>query len=163
MAFDSFIKIGDVKGESGDSKHKDEIEVLSFHFGVMNAGTSGHGSGGGAGKAQLADFSFVKKVDKASPVLFQHCATGQHIKDATFVVRRAGGTQLEYLKIKLTDVLVSSVRPGGSSQGADDVPLEEVALNFTQIHVDYQPQGPDGKAQGGPVHGGWDVKQNVKI
>lgn len=163
MAFDSFIKIGDVKGESGDSKHKEEIEVLSFHFGVTNSGSSSHGSGGGSGKASVSDFSFVKKVDKASPVLFQHCATGQHIKDAMFVVRRAGGAQLEYLKIKLMDVLVSSVRPGGSSQGADDLPLEEVSLNFSQIHVDYQPQGPDGKALGGPVHGGWDVKTNVKV
>lgn len=163
MAFDAFIKIGDVKGESGDSKHKDEIEVLSFHFGVSNAGSSGMGSGGGSGRAQVADFSFVKKVDKSSPVLFQHCATGEHIKSAMFVIRRAGGTQLEYLKIKLADVLVSSVRPGGSSQGSDEVPLEEVSLNFSQIHVDYQAQGPDGKAAGGPVHGGWDVKQNIKV
>jgi type VI secretion system secreted protein Hcp len=163
MAFDAFLKLGDIKGETGDSVHKDEIEVLSFHFGVSNQGSSGAGSGGGSGKCQVQDFSFVKKVDKSSPVLFQHCATGTHVKDAMFVVRKAGGTQLEYLKIKLVDILVSSVRPGGSSQGSEDIPMEEVSLNFTQIQIDYQPQGPDGKALGGPIHGGWDVKKSVKV
>jgi type VI secretion system secreted protein Hcp len=163
MAFDAFLKLGDIKGESADSKHKEEIEVLSFSFGVMNTGSSGMGSGGGSGRADLTDFSIVKKVDKSSPVLFQHCATGTHIKEATFVVRRAGGDQLEYLKIKLADILVSSVRPGGSSSGADSIPIEEVALNFTQIKIEYQPQGADGKAQGGPISGGWDVKKNTKV
>jgi type VI secretion system secreted protein Hcp len=162
MAFDSFLKLGDIKGEASDSKHKDEIEVYSFHWGVTNTGMGAHGGGGGSGKCQVADFSFVHKVDKSSPVLFQKCATGEHIKDALFVVRKAGGTQVEYLKYKFTDILVSSVRPGGSAQGADDVPLEEVSLNFGKCELDYQPQGADGKPAGGPIHGGWDLKQNVK-
>ena len=34
MASDIFAKIGDIKGESLDDKHKDEIEVLSFSWGV---------------------------------------------------------------------------------------------------------------------------------
>src|SRR5688500_16452106 len=108
MAFGSFLKLGDVKGEAQDSKHKDEIEVYSFHWGVTNAGMGGQGMGGGAGKAQIEDFSFIHRVDKASPVLFQRCATGEHIKDALFTVRKSGGDKLEYLKIKFTDVLVSS-------------------------------------------------------
>ena len=36
MAADIFAKIGDIKGESLDSKHKDEIEVLSFSWGLTN-------------------------------------------------------------------------------------------------------------------------------
>jgi type VI secretion system secreted protein Hcp len=162
MAFDSFLKLGDIKGESTDSKHKDEIEVYSFHWGVSNTGMGAHGSGGGSGKCQVQDFSFVHRIDRASPTLFQHCCTGGHIKEANFVVRKAGGTQLEYLKIKLTDVLVSAVRPGGSAHGSDDIPLEEVSLNFAKCEMDYQPQAADGKASGGPIHGGWDLKQNVK-
>lgn len=160
MAFDAFLKLGDVKGESGDSKHKDEIEVLSFHWGVNNTGMGGAGGGHGAGKCQVQDFSFVHRLDKSSPVLFQKCATGEHIKDGLFVIRKAGGTQLEYLKIKFTDIMVSSVRPGGSS--GSDIPLEEVSLNFAKVEVDYQPQDQKGAALGGPVHGGWDLKQNVK-
>ena len=30
MAVDIFLKLGDIKGESTDDKHKNEIEVLSF-------------------------------------------------------------------------------------------------------------------------------------
>ena len=162
MAFDAFIKIDKVKGESGDSKHAEEIEVLSFHYGVSNSGTGGAGSGHGGGKCQVSDFSFVKRIDKASPVLFQLCATGDHVKDALFTVRKAGGDQLEYLKVTLTDVMISGVRPGGSSGGGDDIPLEEVSLNAGSVKIDYQPQGVDGKAKGGAVHGGWDLVKNVK-
>ena len=32
MAEDIFAKIGDIKGESTDDKHKDEIEVLSYSW-----------------------------------------------------------------------------------------------------------------------------------
>ncbi|HXK02447.1 MAG TPA: type VI secretion system tube protein Hcp [Verrucomicrobiae bacterium] len=162
MAFDAFLKLDGIKGESTDSKHKDEIDVLSFHWGAQQTSAHSSGTGSGSGKVDVSPFSIVHKTDKSSPVLFQKCCTGEHVKDGLFVVRKAGGTQLEYLKIKMTDILISSVRPGGSSHGADEIPLEEVSFTFSKVEVDYQPQGPDGKAQGGPVHGGWDLKQNVK-
>jgi len=50
MASDIFAKIGDIKGESLDSKHKDEIEVLSISWGVSNAGSMAFG--GGAAQAR---------------------------------------------------------------------------------------------------------------
>ena len=59
MASDIFAKLGDIKGESLDSKHKDEIEVLSYSWGVTNAGSMAHGGGGGEGKATFQDLSFV--------------------------------------------------------------------------------------------------------
>jgi len=89
MASDIFAKIGDIKGESLDAKHKDEIEVLSYSWGVSNAGSMAHGSGGGEGKATFHDLSFVHKIDKSSPVLLQNCATGVHIKEATITDRKS--------------------------------------------------------------------------
>ena len=81
MAADIFAKIGDIKGESQDDKHKDEVEVLSWSWGVANAGAIGAGvSGAGAGKANFHDLSFTHKIDKASPVLMQACANGTHMK-----------------------------------------------------------------------------------
>jgi type VI secretion system secreted protein Hcp len=80
MATDIFAKIGDIKGESLDSKHKDEIEVLSWSWGVQQSGTMAHGGGGGQGKASFNDFNFAHHVDKSSPVLLKACATGEHIK-----------------------------------------------------------------------------------
>jgi type VI secretion system secreted protein Hcp len=160
--FDAFLKIDGIKGESADDKHKGEIDLMSFSWGVEQTGTSATGGGGGAGKAHFHDLSFLKKTDASSPLLFLNCANGSHIKEANLTVRKAGGTQLEYLKIKLTDVLVSSLQPSGN-HGSDTIPMEQVSLNFAKVEVSYQPQGADGKAQGGPILAGWDVKANKKV
>jgi type VI secretion system secreted protein Hcp len=153
MAFDCFIKIDGINGESSDKDHAREIEVLSFHWGVSQSGTAGYGGG----KCSVQDFSFVKRTDSASPVLFQKCCQGEHIAEAHVTLRKAGGRAQEYLKYQFTDLLISSVRPGGSSQGSDDIPLEEVSLNFAKCHLTYVP--PDDKGAGA-VEGGWDVEAN---
>jgi type VI secretion system secreted protein Hcp len=160
--FDAFLKIDGIKGESLDDKHKGEIDVLSFSWGVTQAASSATGGGGGSGKAKFDDISIVKKVDASSPLLMLNCATGTHIKEVNFVVRKAGGTQLEYLKIKLTDALIADVRPGGTTEGTT-IPTEELSLSFSKLEYSYQPQGADGKAQGGPILAGWDVKANKKV
>ena len=97
MAVDTFLKLGDIKGESKDSKHGGEIDVLSWSWGVSQTGTMSYGGGGGAGKANFQDLNFMHNVDKASPILMLKCATGEHIKEATLVSRKAGKTQQEYL------------------------------------------------------------------
>jgi type VI secretion system secreted protein Hcp len=157
--FDAFLKIDGIKGESQDDKHKGEIDIMSFSWGLSNAGEV-TGSGIGSGKVSFQDIHFVKKTDASSPLLMLNCAGGNHIKEANFVVRKAGGTQLEYLKIKLTDVLISSLKPGGS---AGALPTEQLSINFSKVEMTYQPQGADGKAQGGPILAGFDVKANKKV
>jgi type VI secretion system secreted protein Hcp len=153
-----FIKIGDIKGESQDQKHKDEIDVLAWSWGMSNSGTTHSGGGGGAGKANVQDFSFTKYVDLSTPDLMLSTLKGEHIPEAKFVVRKAGGEQLEYLKITFTDVLVTSVSTGGS--GGEDRLTENVSLNFAKVKVEYTPQDAQG-------HGGqtktitWDIAQNT--
>jgi len=157
MASDIFAKIGDIKGESLDDKHKDEIEVLSFSWGVSNAGSMGSGSGGGEGKATFHDLSFTHNIDKASPVLMQSCATGVHMKDATITHRKAGKGQQEYLVVKMTDVIITSVTHGGTG-GGDGVPhTENVSLAFAKVDVEYKPQKADGSLDAG-IHFKYDMK-----
>lgn len=155
---DIFAKIGDIKGESTDLKHKGEIDVISWSWGLvqMGAGHSNSG-GGGVGKAQFHDISIVKKVDRASPALLQAAAEGSHIRDVQLIVRKAGGRQLEYLKIKLTDVFVASVLNVVKGEEA----VEHLTLNFGKVEYDYYPQKEDGSADA-PVHFGWSVKDNRK-
>jgi type VI secretion system secreted protein Hcp len=160
--FDAFLKLDGIKGESADAKHKGEIDISSFSWGASQTGVSATGGGGGAGKVHFQDIHFVKKTDASSPLLMLNCASGAHIKEGNFVVRKAGGTQLEYLKIKLTDILVSSFNEHGAS-AAGDIPTESVSINFSKVEYSYQPQGADGKAQGGPILAGWDVKANQKV
>jgi len=159
MAVDMFLKLDGIKGESQDAKHKDEIHIESFSWGMTQAGTHGAGGGGGAGKVSVHDISITKLLDKSSPELMLACCNGKHIPSGLITVRKAGESALEYLKIKLTDLLVSGVQEAG--HGAELL-KESLSLNFAKFQVEYQPQGADGKAQGGPVMMGWDVKQNVK-
>src|SRR5687768_11570509 len=112
-AVDYFLKIDTIPGESGDAKHKDEIQVLSFGFGESQSGTMAFGGGGGAGKVQMQDFHFLMNVNKASPKLFLACATGQHLKNAVLTARKAGKNQEDYLKVSLNDVLISSFQTNG--------------------------------------------------
>jgi len=154
MAADTFAKLGDIKGESLDDKHKDEIEVLSFSWGVSNAGSMGYGSGGGEGKATFHDLSFTHKIDKASPVLMQACATGVHLKDGTITVRKAGKGQQEFLVIKMNDVIITSVTHG--SAGGDGA-SENVSIAFAKVAVEYKPQKADGSLDAG-IHFKYDLK-----
>jgi len=164
MSFDAFLKLDGIKGESADSKHKGEIDLIGITWGVTQGGSSATGGGGGAGKAQFQDVHCSKQVDSASPVLMLACASGLHIREGLITVRKAGGEQLEYLKVKLSDLLISHVTPHGTpGNKGDELLHEEISLNFSKIEVLYQPQGADGKAQGGPVMAGWDVKANKKV
>ena len=160
MAVDMFIKINGIDGEAQDEKHSSEIDVLAWSWGMSQSASFGTGGGGGSGKVNVQDISFTKYVDKASTKLMYHCASGKHIPDATLVVRKAGDTPLEYIKIKMTDLLVSSVSTGGS--GGEDRLTENVTLNFAKVELDYAEQKPDGSA-GDKPHFGWDVKKNVKV
>jgi type VI secretion system secreted protein Hcp len=125
---------------------------------VSQSGTVAHGGGGGAGKASFHDFNFTHHLDKASPVLMAKCATGEHIKEATVTVRKAGKGQQDYLTFKLHDVLVSSFQTGGS-EGADLLPTDSVSLNFAKIEVEYKPQKADGSLAPG-VQFKYDLKTN---
>jgi type VI secretion system secreted protein Hcp len=156
MASGIFAKIGDIKGESLDSKHKDEVEVLSWSWGVTGGGTIRGGSGGGKGKATFHDFNFTHHIDKASPVLLKACATGQHLKEATITVRKAGKGQQEFLIIKMNDVIITSVSPSGDDAAAS---AEHVALQFAKVDLEYKPQKADGSLDAG-LHFKYDIKGN---
>ena len=159
-AVDYFMKIDGIKGESGDSKHKDEVDVLSWSWGETQQGAHATGGGGGAGKVVMQDFSFTKRVDKASAPLLLACASGQHIKSVEMVCRKAGKDQQEYLKVTMSDVLISSYQVGGS-QG-EVVPIDQVSMNFSKIEMEYKAQKADGTLDA-PTKAGWDLKSNVKV
>jgi type VI secretion system secreted protein Hcp len=140
---DYFLKIEGIEGESADAKHKGEIQLMSWSWGVTNTPTV---TGGGAGKASNHDFSFVKLIDKSSPVLMLSCANGKHHKEATLTVRKKGRSQLEYIKIKMEDLLVSSYHAAGPEL---TLPQDEVSLNFRKITYSVTTQKADGTP--GPV------------
>ena len=161
MASDYLLLIDGIKGESPDVKHKGEIEIESFSFGETQPGSHAAGGGGGAGKVQMQDFHFVSNLSKASPELFLACAEGRHIKKAVLTVRKAGKDQQEYLKVTLSDLLISSYQTSGS-EAANALPMEQISLNFSKIEFAYAPQKADGTLETA-LKVGWDLKANKKV
>src|SRR5215475_6909102 len=160
MAVDMFLKIDTVDGESKDSKHKKDIDVLAWSWGMSNSGSAHVGGGAGAGKVNVQDLSFTKYIDLSSPDLMLACCNGKHFDTAFLTVRKAGEHPLEYLKIKLTEVLITSVSTGGS--GGEDRLTENVTLNFAKVNVDYIEQTATG-GEGAKPKMGWDISKNVKV
>ncbi len=133
MAVDYFLKIDNIPGESMDKTHKGEIEIESWSWGATQTGTASRGGGLGAGKVEMSDFSLVKNIDKASPSLMLACASGEHIKTACLVCRKAGKEQQEYLKVTFSDLMVSSYQTNGST--GSPLPVEQVSLNFSKVEI----------------------------
>lgn len=162
MAFDAFLKIDGIPGESSDDKHKDWIEILSFSHGLSQAVTGSRSSGGAATaeRCNHQDFSIVKSLDKASPKLNLFCCNGTHIKSVAVELCRATGDKQKYMEYKLSDVIVSSVRPGGSAQGGENLPLEEVSFNYGKIEWTYtETDHASGKPKGN-IAANWDLVGN---
>ena len=125
---DYFLKLEGIDGESVDKEFARWIDITSWSWGVSNSGTTHVGGGAGAGKANVSDFSFTTQFSAAAAKLFLTCATGKHIPSALITGRndRTG----VFLKIKLTDVLVTSYQTGAS---ADNMPTDSSSLNFAKI------------------------------
>ena len=157
MAVDMFMKIDAVDGEAQDSKYKKAIDVLSWTWGMSNSGSAHVGGGAGAGKVNVHDLTFTKWVDSATPKLALACCSGKHFKDALLIVRKAGDKPVEYLKIKMDTVLISSVSTGGS--GGEDRLTENVTLNFSKVSLDYVPQDDKG-SPGTAIPMSWDIGSN---
>lgn len=159
MAMDMFIKIGDLKGESSDAKHKEDCDVLAWSWGMSNSGSAHVGGGAGAGKVNVQDLSFTKYIDKSTPDLMLACCNGKHFPKATLIVRKAGEKPLEYLTITMEEVIISSVSTGGS--GGEDRLTENVSLNFAKVKVDYKEQTKSGTGGATPSMS-WDIAGNAK-
>lgn len=160
MAVDMFLRIDDIEGESEDSTHGKEIQILGWNWAAAQTGTSGVGGGSGTGKVEHQDIEIKKYVDRASPVLYKLCAKGQHIPTADLTVRKAGGDALEYLKIRLEDLLITSFRLGGEPK--DDQVMETIRINFSRAGITYTPQIAGGGG-GAKISGGWDLKANTEF
>jgi type VI secretion system secreted protein Hcp len=159
MAIDTFLKVGDVKGESQVKGFEDQIQVLAWSWGMSQSGTTHIGAGGGAGKVNVQDLSFTHYVDASTPTLMHACCTGKHFPDATLTMRKAGGDPLPYYTVKLKDLIVTSVSSGGSS--GEDLLTENVTLNFASFEVAYQPQDAKGAKKGGAIEVKYDIAKNA--
>jgi type VI secretion system secreted protein Hcp len=139
---------GQITGEAHDEKHKNEVEVLAWSWGMQ--GKQSLGGGGATGKATLRELKIVKRVDKASTALMKALRTNEEIKEAILTVRKAGKTPLEYLTIKIEGGRIIALDIDTES-GAGPGLIERVSFSFNKISIVYTPQGQDGNPLGKTV------------
>ena len=155
MAVDMFLKLGAIKGESKDTKHKEWIDVLAWSWGASQSGTAHMGGGAGAGKVSVQDLNFKHYLDASSADLLKAICTGKHIDKGTLEVRKAGGDDaLVYIKIDMENCIVTGLHTGGS--GGEDRLTENCTLNFEKFKYEYKEQTEKGAA--GTGH---DVKYDI--
>ena len=156
MAFDCFLKIEEVPGESTDANHEKWIEVLSFSHGVSQPSSGAVSSGGSlsAERCDHQDFSIVKTLDKASPKLNLFCCNGKEVDEVKVEICRSGGEKQTYMEYIMTKAIITVVRPGGSAQGGESLPLEEVSFKYRKIDWIYTPESE------GAIPAFWDLETN---
>ena len=171
MAFDAFLNIDGVPGESTDDKHKGWIEVLSFQHGATqpSSATASSAGGGTTERVTFDDLTVTKHIDKASAKLHELCATGKHIATVTLQLNRAGGDKLQYMEVKMEQVIISAVQATGmaangtgttGTNAPDNLPVETVSFNFGKVKWTYTQQKRADGSGGGNVTGGWDLTAN---
>ncbi|MDR4497138.1 MAG: type VI secretion system tube protein Hcp [Candidatus Scalindua sp.] len=165
MAFNAFLQIDGIEGECTDDKHKNWIEVLSYSTGLSQTASGSAGTAGGAvsQRADFKDFTIVKTLDNASPLIALACADGTRISSVILELCRTGGDKIKYMEYRLSNCIVSSVRPGGDSRGAEMLPLEEVSFNYGKIEWLYTQQRRADGSGGGHVAAGWDLEKNRRV
>ena len=159
MAFDAFLQIDGIDGESKDAAHENWIEIAAYSFGVSMAG-SGVGTTGrhSKGRADFAEFSISKPIDLASPTLAIACAKADNLGTVILSACRAGGDKLEFLNVELTDAILTSVQQSGSGE----LPTEDLSFGYSTITWTYTQQDETGAAVG-EASAGWDLKKNEPL
>ena len=161
--FDAYLLIEGIPGESTAKGFEDHIEVLSYGHNVSQSANMSASTAGGAttGRSTHGDFSIVKELDKASPLLNQQCSSGMHIPTITMVLVRSSGSddRVPYMEYKLTRCIISSVSVGGG--GGDAMPSESVTFNYGKIDWTYTQQKHDDGSGGGKTTGSWNLQTNA--
>jgi type VI secretion system secreted protein Hcp len=142
-ATDIFLRLADIPGESTDSKHKDQIEILSFSLGFVNQPAGGSAGGGAGGKVSCGDVVLTKSIDKSSPSLIGAVMTGRHIKSGTLSFAAATGKATQdYYTLNLSDLVVTAIQQSDSVGGPRVT--EQITISAAKFEFRYRPQKPDG-------------------
>ncbi len=157
MALDMFMRIEGVNGESRDANHKNWTDVKSFSWGAEQPGSMHTGGGGGTGKVNFNDLKVTTAIDKAAPTILKNCATGQHLAKVEISVCKAGGTQIEYSRTTLEDVLITGVKFIGANE--NEALIIEYSFQAAKVRNQYWEQSDKG-TKGAEVQMAFNIKEN---
>jgi type VI secretion system secreted protein Hcp len=160
MAYDAFLKIHGIEGESTDSRHPGWIEILNYDLDIRQTVSRTAGSAGGAGavRADFSVFGFTKLLDKASPKLALACAAGTHIDTITLELCRAGGDKVRFMQYTFSNCMLSCFATSADS----GFPEDDVAFNYGKIQWCYTQQKRAGGWAAGNVAAAWSLEKNCR-
>lgn len=155
----AFLQVDGVTGESQDAQHKGWIDVESLNFGVAQPGGMSHGSGGGVGRAAFEDLVVTARPDSGTMALFGYAASGKHVNKVILSLHKAGGKNIEYLRITLEDVIVTRVQ---YQNFANNILTVVYQFQAARVHQSYWKQLDSG-GKGAECMTGWDIKANKSV
>jgi type VI secretion system secreted protein Hcp len=154
----AYIKFDGVDGEAQDKDHKGWSDLASFSQGLSQPGSSATGAARRRGDVILDDFSVAKKLDKASPKIAESMCKGKVFPkvEIHLTASYTDAGRVTYYAYQLKNVLVTHYHISGSGQ-SEEVPFEDIALNFEEIKVTYTEADDKGNKKGN-VEYGWKVE-----
>lgn len=159
--FKAFCMIDGIEGESTDREHRNWIEILSYSHGITRTPSDRIGTGEGVSKSGHEDFSIAKALDKASPKLALACCQGEHIPKVVMELCRIGDDGQKFMEYEMEDVIITSVRPRGTADGQQEMPVEELSFNYKKIIFTYTEIDPRSGGSAGYIQTHWDVERNT--
>ena len=165
MAFDAFMKIDGIEGESTDDKHQGWIELIRYGTALKQTVSTTVSSAGGASaeRADFSDFLIRKFIDKSSPKLALACADGTHIDQIVVELCRAGTEKVTFMTYTLKNCLIRKVITTNGNDTAANFPAETVKINYGRIEWRYTQQDRKGGGASGYSVSGWDLQRNCKM
>ena len=143
-----------IKGETTNTNHKGEIDVLSLNFGASNSSSALY-----PGTSTVNDIGIVKYTDRTTPELVRRLLTGDHLTEAKIAfVETIDGKEYPVVNFKLKDILVTSHVTGGN--GGLDRLTESVGLNFREFAFETFSYSATGVEVAAPT-ATWDIATNT--
>ncbi|KVP45282.1 Hcp family type VI secretion system effector [Burkholderia ubonensis] len=163
MGVAMFMKVDGVAGESADAQHKGWTDIQTFSWGASQPGAMASGSGGNAGKASFNDLVVAAYMDKGAPAIIKNCASGKHLPSVEISACKTGGTQVEFMRVTLQEVLVTSAQVAGVDPGdVADRLLMHYGFQAAKVKKQYWQQNDNG-GKGAEVSVGWNIKENTEM
>ncbi len=155
----AYIKFEGVDGESQDAEHKSWSDLVAFSHSISRPSAES-GSTRTSG-AVFHDFTISKELDKSSIKLQESASTGKFfLKVDIHLTASTGEGRVTYYTYELTNVMVTSYSISGSGT-SEQVPMEQISLNFDAIKVTYTEIGKD-SGEKGKVEYSWNLVEGSK-
>lgn len=152
-----YLEYEGIKGNVTAEGYADHIAVESVSFGVgrgisMEAGNLSNRE---STRPSLSEITLSKLADNSVTSIFKEAVTGSAGKKVVIKFVRTGGDKVqEFMDYTLENCLVSSYSMSASAEGE---PVENIALSYSKITINYVDYDKTNKA-GSPQRVGYDLE-----